>query len=200
MAETDLLQRILALSESVEGSYIELGRLLKTTRDTQAFLDWGYATFEVFGEAVLHYKPRKMKYLIRVVELVERCGVTPDERRGIGWYKLLLMEKVLTAENKADWLDLAKRSRSEEISHAVSRARGFPVPDEPRRSFSILLQADQHLVVETALELGLKVAGTESRAIALTAMAQEALSSWSPLVAEEQRLAGERGEVGERAA
>lgn len=184
------IEELIALATSVEETYVQLGYRLREVRDGQLFVDWGFADFDTFGEAVLRYKPRKVRYLIRVVELLERCGVTPDERRGIGWSKLLMLEPVLTPENKAEWLDRAKQGTSEQLRHAVAKARGFAVSDEPRKLFSILLQADQHLVVEEALALGLNVAGTDSRSVALAAMAAEAISSWSPLVAREAELAG----------
>lgn len=183
-----LLSEIQQLASSIETTYLQIGRLLCLARDSSAFTDGGFTSIEGFAESVLKYKPAKTRFLLRAADVACKWAVTDDQQRAIGPSKLLVIAPVLALDNRGEWLERARQSTYHQLRNLVAAARGFPV--DLRRPFTVLLDEDQMLTVEQAIAVALRVAGTDSRAIALTSIAQEALSSWSYLIETESVVDG----------
>ena len=177
---------ILDLASSIDRNYVEVGRLLLLARDQELFRCWGFTTLESFGETVLRFKPGKLRYLMQIAATIDHLQITPHELADIAWSKLLLLKPVLTIANKTDWLARAKTSTVTTLRRQVAIERGFALPEEPITILSIRLSPTQRQTVEDALALGMRLADTTSRAVALVSMAQEAISSFAPLLADRE--------------
>ncbi|MBI3780279.1 MAG: hypothetical protein HY278_04360 [candidate division NC10 bacterium] len=184
----DLHATLLRLASSIERQYVQVGRILLLARDQELFRDWGFTTLEAFGETVLHFKPYKLHYLMRVAATIDRLHITNGELADITWSKLLIIEPILTLANKVNWLTQAKASTVTMLRAEVARARGFAPPEAPLTTFSTRLSPTQRQTLEDALALSMRLADTTSRAVGLVSIAEEAISSFAPLLAAQDML------------
>jgi len=185
---SDLRATLLQLAASIGRQYVEVGRLLLQVRDYELFLVWGFPTLDAFTEATLRFKKDKCRYLMRIAAIVDRLHITAEELADIPWSKLLIVASLLTSANKAEWLVHVRTLSAQTLRAKVAVARGFAPPEEPLTAFVVRLSPSQRQTLEDALALGMQVAETTSRAVALVSIAQEAISSFAPLLAQQNLL------------
>jgi hypothetical protein len=94
---------------------------------------------------------------------------------GIGWSKLRMIAPVLTSENHAVWVALAKKMTQIALldhvkKHLEAQEKGEPAP-EPEQSkitsMTFQVHADQRETIETAIDLAKKQSKTDYAAVAL---------------------------------
>jgi len=112
MSIEDLYDRVLALSADVEDNFLELGRSLRQLQHRDPDLFQQVAKKE-------NLKRRKAYYLVEVSRTFDKAPVPRSRLRKIGWTKLQLIGKHVTADNLEELLQLAESTNSKELERQM---------------------------------------------------------------------------------
>src|SRR5579863_4454952 len=112
MSIEELYDRVLVLSSDVEDNFLELGRSLRQLLDRDPDLFQQVAKKGRLGR-------RKAYYLVDVSRAFDKAPVPRSRLRNIGWTKLQVIGKYVTADNLEDLLELAERISSKELERQM---------------------------------------------------------------------------------
>lgn len=112
LSTEDLFQKALTLSGDVEDNFLELGKSLRQLQDRDS---------ELFHKIVAktNLGRRKAYYLVEVSRIFDPLPVPRSRLRKIGWTKLQLIGKHVTAGNLEELLELAESINSKELERQM---------------------------------------------------------------------------------
>ena len=173
MKEQAVYDEIAKVIEQSEVAYFKLGGLLAVSLTNSWFN--GYASFKEMIEGKFGFKYRKAMYLVEVYTKVVESGVAWAKLEPVGWTKVQIIAKVLTAENADKWIEIAKAQNAPTLANVVDleikKIAGLASGDETVKSVTNMhfkVHADQKATIDAALEKSKEISGTEVGAVALT--------------------------------
>jgi len=163
----ELYEKVMALKTEIETRWFELGRVLQEIFEGRHYVDLGYSTWRAFCETALgplELKPRAIDYIRTTRQKCDEVGIGVEVAGQIGWSRLKELVPVVTEENKAHWLDVAKGETVQSLNAKVAVARGLKTQEEanlqPNKKFFALFQGQQE-IVELALEIASRLSASE---------------------------------------
>jgi hypothetical protein len=108
----DLYDKALALSANVEDNFLDLGRTLRQLVDRDPDLFKKIVQKTSLGR-------RKAYYLVEVSRIFDPLPIPRSRLRKIGWTKLQLIGKHVTAGNLDELLELAENTASKELERQM---------------------------------------------------------------------------------
>lgn len=112
MSIEELYDKVLGLSANVEDNFLELGRSLRQLQDRDPDLFQQVAKKE-------NLKRRKAYYLVEVSRTFDKAPVPRARLRKIGWTKLQVIGKHVTAQNLDELLELAETTNSKVLERQM---------------------------------------------------------------------------------
>lgn len=185
--------RLAEVKETIDKSYLEMGKLLYQTMHRKLYLDWGYDSFKAYCDGELRFKERKAKYLASIWKTVKvNLGLPDDKVEGIEWTKLQEATKVMDEDNAEDLLEEVRDMTYEQVKNKVREVQAEKAREERLQSgsnddgdedvveklerFSIQLFEGQKATVEDAIACAERVTGSDKRCHLLATVALEYLS------------------------
>ena len=157
MKEQAVYDEIAKVIEQSEVAYFKLGGLLAVSLTNSWFN--GYASFKEMIEGKFGFKYRKAMYLVEVYTKVVESGVAWAKLEPVGWTKVQIIAKVLTAENADKWIEIAKAQNAPTLANVVDleikKIAGLASGDETVKSVTNMhfkVHADQKATIDAALE------------------------------------------------
>jgi hypothetical protein len=112
LSTEDLIDKALALSRDVEDNFLELGKCLRQLMDRDPNLFQQIVQKTNLGR-------RKAYYLVEVSRIFDPLPVPRSRLRKIGWTKLQLIAKHITADNLDELLQLAENASAKRLEAAM---------------------------------------------------------------------------------
>lgn len=133
-----------------------------------------YESFGEFCMEVLGFKERKAHYLIEIYATLNYHQIEWSVVEKLGWTKLRIIIKLLTAENVNEWLEKALPLTVRELKDLVDAdnegEEGKTKTKSDTHKFSVNLHPDQVDIVESALNKAKAEIDTEFDNVALEAI------------------------------
>jgi hypothetical protein len=184
-------KRVKELANSVDDSYMELGRLLWRVSYGKLFEDWGHDDFESYvSEEIPNCGSRKAKYLVAIWKrYTVDLGVPPKKLVRVGWTKAKTLLPVLDKDgtNLEKWLDLARTKSVKQLEAEVQKAKGKG-SGVVTNTLSFKLDDSQHDNVLEALEAIKVQTGNDAKGYGLDLMCTE----WRSTIAKTSADGGKR--------
>lgn len=158
------------ISESGAANEFELGGVLNTIQAHAWYAP--HESFKKFVEAECTFGYRKAAYLIAIYTSILASGLTWVQVQSLGWSKLRVLSKYLTAENVSEVLAWAEGRTYAQIEAEAEGKWGVggeksPTIAAPVTSKTFKLKAEQVEVVEKGLALAMAEAGTTVPSVGL---------------------------------
>lgn len=187
LTKAKALHRAEKLAENIDGSYFELGGLLKLIAAQQWYE--GFPTFEAYVQEKFGYGVRKANYLIGIYTHLVDNQIPWEKVAHLGWTKLKDLTEVLTLENLDDWVSKAEKVTVMELQALIKASKGGTGTGTTTTAntttdvvkFKATLHADQAEQVNTALAKAKGEMQTDHDNVALTAICSGYLANSSSL-------------------
>ena len=142
MSIEEIYDRVLALSANVQDNFLELGRSLRQLQHRDP---------DLFQQAIKKKDlgRRKAYYLVEVSRTFDKAPVPRSRLRKIGWTKLQLIGKHVTAANLEELLTLAESVNSKELERQMKGE----TPIDSARYLIFYLKPEDYAEIEQALKL-----------------------------------------------
>jgi hypothetical protein len=177
----EVRDRLVLLKQTVEASYLEMGRLLHRVQSDELWNEWSYSDFEHYTMDELGFRKGKASYLIRIWQKLKlEAGVSTNDLKGIGWSKAKELTSVATAENVGEWLVKARKLSVPELNEVVRAAKdkaNGTGTGEVSKKFSFVLFEDQSVNVENALDTAGQIANSQKKGHLLDLICTEWLAN-----------------------
>jgi len=181
---------VLELMDESEYSFFKIGGIL--SRFKAEGWTGEFDTFGDFVESAFGFKIRKAETLVLIYQSLISCGAPWASAKAVGWSKLGVIAKHLTADNWKGWFDQVK-----EVSHATvvqmskdasankknGEGDGEAPESTPQKKISIVIHEDQEVNIKDALAKAKETMGTDYDGPALHAIALDYLATPVPVEA-----------------
>lgn len=143
---------ILDSSADLERNRWDIAAGLREIIELKGWRALGYLTFIDYISEEMPFEIRYAQLLVHIYEKLDALGVEKDDIAGIGWTKLGVIEKSLTANNLDYWLDQACELSVRELQEKVKgEGGGGTRPETPPVTRRFTLTPEQSERIEETI-------------------------------------------------
>lgn len=162
MRASEVRTKLLSIKDQAESDFFDMGDLLREAQEGAYAEMWGYNTFSAWIEqgSGLDLSTRQAHYLIRLSKTASVLGLTRTQLRKV---KISSLKEIMSldvtefAEQIRELIDVAPTLSLAEVKARVQALKGL----EGVVYFTLKLEKDVKEVVDEALELARKNAGSD---------------------------------------
>lgn len=165
-----LRDRALMLRRRLHSASLELATVLHRIYHAELWAEMGHKSFEVFAEGELEIGYRSCMYSIRIVDAMNRYGISLARAREVGWGRLRVLLPYFTEHGTSELLTRAERMSVRELESSL-RVSGQQTQEEHK----VLLTCtpSEAAVIYDAIDYAKRRLDTKSSSSAMEHICQE---------------------------
>ena len=165
-----LRDRALMLRRRLHSTSLELATVLHRIYHADLWTEMGHDSFMEFTEGELEIGYRSCMYSIRIVDAMNRYGISLARARQIGWGRLRVLLPHLTEHGASDLLTRAERMSVRELENSLRSSTGQA---QEEHKVSLLCTSAEASVIYDAIDYAKRRLDTQSSSSAMEYICQE---------------------------
>jgi len=177
------------LTDDTDFNYFKLGGVLSVLMENGWYKELGYDSWPDFINEEYGLGKRKSQYLIQIYNGLVESGVAWDDVKDLKWTKLKELSHILTKENAAEWVEIARDLTVLQLQEKIKQFKATgsldaqTTDDEQAAANSTNVSTltykvhpDQKETITSAVEKAMTEIGSEFKPVALEAICMNYLS------------------------